>query len=163
LPFRRGWRIAYAVQLGPGEGLAEVLFTLEDEEEARKDPKTGKDVTRAVKVKRQTMTGGFIEADEGRTLNTLASRSGSTLLERLCTAWTGGPLGESNATEDRKRVVMPGTYTFGLILGLQTKNAGLILDDTINGTPQRFVWASRDIPTFGRHAYSDRFQRSEAA
>jgi hypothetical protein len=119
-------------QLGSGEGLAEALFAVEEELVDGK-PK---------KVKRQTKHRLTVYADEGETFTALRSRKGSTLATTLRQAWTGAELGQTNASGEKRREVFAGSYTFGVVLGLQDSLAEALLADVAAGTPQRFAWAS---------------------
>jgi hypothetical protein len=116
---------------GSGEGLAEVLFGMVTEED---------DDGKKIKVKRQVRYNAFVYVDEGQTLAELGGRKGSTLLPTLRTIWTGGVIGNTNASAERVRVVPAGLYAFGVVLAMQEGKAGLLLDDVDAGTPQRFLW-----------------------
>jgi hypothetical protein len=59
---------------------------------------------------------------------------------------TGGLTGSSNATKERRRILHEGTYNFQIVVGVQPKRAGALLDGRDAGTPQRFVWASVTDP-----------------
>lgn len=130
--------IADQLPLGSGEGLAEVLFDLVEEPD---------DKGKLRSVKRQVRHGAFVFADEGQVLTEIADRNGSTLLPTLRTMWTGGTIGQTNASSERKRVVPAGSYVFGVVLGLQPSKAGKLLADADAGTPGRFGWASATDPT----------------
>ena len=98
------------------------------------DPNGGK----ARQVKRQTRHNAYIYVDEGLILGVLKSR-GSLLLPTLRSTFTDGPLGQANASTERKRIVPAGKYIYGTVIGMQTEYADMLLDDTevIAGTPQR--------------------------
>jgi hypothetical protein len=132
-----GDRVADQLPLGSGEGLVEVLFDWVDEadEEGKRR-----------KVKRQVRFGAYIYADEGQALADLGGRSGATLLPTLRTIWTGGTIGNTNASHERRRIVPAGQYVFGVVIGLQDSRAGVLLDDAGTGTPQRFAWAHATDP-----------------
>jgi hypothetical protein len=129
--------------LGSGEGIVEALFDFVKEEDP---PGSGK----LVSVKKQMKFNALISVDEGETLNLLGGRSGSTLLPTLRTIYTGGQLGQSNASNERKRIVPAGQYSYGVVMGLQLLKAGLLLDDYVGGTPQRFAWTLLADPTIQR-------------
>jgi len=123
--------VADNLPIGSGEGLVEVLFDFVKEEDDR-----GKIVT----VKRQVRHNAFIYVDEAQALTAVGTRAGSTTLSTLRTAWTGGPIGQTNASAERKRLVPAGQYVYGLVMGVQPALAGPLLDDVAAGTPQRFAW-----------------------
>jgi hypothetical protein len=126
------------IPLGSGEGLAETLFDLVDDIGPNGN---------AIKVKRQVRHNGFIYADEGQTLAEIGGRNGSTLLPTIRTIWTGGMLGQANASIERRRIIPAGHYVFGMCVALQPTRAGALLADVDAGTPQRFGWASATDPT----------------
>ena len=156
--------------LGSGEGIVEALFDWVKEPDEK-----GK----MVNVKRQVRYNALISIDEGDALSALGGRSGSTLLSTLRTLWTGGLLGQTNASQDRRRIVPAGQYTYGVVMGLQLPKAGPLLADTDAGTPQRFcwvmatdpaipetrppwprfVWSSPSLALLERHRDSDHFAR----
>lgn len=128
-----GNAVADGSPLGSGEGLVELYF-----DNVTVDLGHGK--TKEEKV--QTRHGAVIYLDEGQALAELGSRKGATLLPTLRTAWSGGTLGSSNADKSTKRKLSPGTYAMGLVIGFQPTKAAELLDDTVGGTPQRFLWLS---------------------
>jgi hypothetical protein len=130
--------VADQLPLGSGEGLAEILF-----EWVTENDEDGK----LRQVKRQTRHGAFVFVDEGQMLTDLGRRSGSTLLPVLRTIWSGGTIGNTNASRDARRIVPAGQYTFGVAVGLQPHLAGALLDDADAGTPQRFCMAYAIDPT----------------
>jgi hypothetical protein len=130
--------VADQLPLGSGEGLAEVLFDWVWEDDENGDKR---------KVKRQTRYGAFMYVDEGQMLADLGKgRKGATLLPTVRTIWTGGTIGNTNASQENRRIVPSGQYTFGIIIGLQPHLAGALLDDADAGTPQRFCWAYATDP-----------------
>jgi hypothetical protein len=126
-------RVADLLPVGSGEGLVEVLF-----DSAREpDPVT----RRLVFIKRQVIFNAIVYIDEGQALSALGNRSGATTLSTLRSIWSGGTIGQTNASMERKRIVPGGQYTYGLALAMQPTLAGPLLDDDKAGTPQRFGWA----------------------
>jgi hypothetical protein len=134
-------KIAVADQLpiGSGEGLVEALFEFVWE----KDETTGK----ARQVKHQTYYNASFYVDEGSALTALGNRAGSTTLSTLRTIFSGGVLGQANASMERKRIVPAGRYTMGVVVALQDELAGALLEGEAAGTPQRFVWLSAIDPS----------------
>jgi 5S rRNA maturation endonuclease (ribonuclease M5) len=131
-------QLADQLPIGSGEGLVEILFgyVIEEEEDGTKK-----------RVKRQIRYNAFAYVDEGLVLTDIGQRAGSTLLPTLRTIWTGGTIGNTNASEERKRIVLAGLYSYGVIVALQETAAGALLDDAPAGTPQRFAWAHATDPT----------------
>ena len=101
----------------------------------------------AIKVKRQTKHNGFVYVDEGQSLTSMGSRSGTTIMQTVRTLWTGGTAGQANASIARRRILPAGTYTFGIVAAFQPALAAGLLDDVAGGTPQRFGWADADDVT----------------
>ena len=124
-------------QVGSGEGLVELyLGAVEDIDDDGK-PRT---------VKRQVHHGAFITLDEGQALAEMGSRKGATILPTLRSMWTGGPVGQANASSETRRQLKGGHYCLGFVLGLQPSKAAALLADDNAGTPQRFIWASSTDP-----------------
>lgn len=134
--------VADQLPIGSGEGLVESLFDWRTEEYETPDGKT-----KSRQVKYQRFHNAHFYADEGQIVFALSSREGSVLLPTLRTLFTGGPLGQTNAERERKRVVPAGRHAFGVVAALQATMAGDLLADAGAGTPQRFVWASAIDPS----------------
>jgi hypothetical protein len=124
--------------MGSGEGLIEAYMGLVDE--VGDDGKTHK-------VKRQVHRAVLAMLDEGQALAEIGGRKGSTLMPTIRTAWSGGMLGQANASEDRKRYLPAGGYRFVLVAGFQPEYATDLLNDAAGGTPQRFAFFAVDDPT----------------
>lgn len=123
--------------LGSGEGLAELYMGTVEEEG---------DNGKKIKVRRQVRYNAFVYGDEGAALTAMMERKGATLPEAIRRAWTGGALGQANASAERTRVIPAGNYRLGLVIGFQPELAGHLLADATAGTPQRFLWASATDP-----------------
>ena len=117
--------------LGSGEGLIDAYFEMIDDVDG-----AGK----KSKVKRQTKYGALFMLDEGQVLAELGRRNGSTTTSTIRSAWMGTHLGQANASAETKRIMRPGSYSFGLISLWQLDAAMRLLEDATGGTPQRFVW-----------------------
>ena len=130
--------VADQLPLGSGEGLAQVLFELV--EEAGADGKKSR-------LKKQVRHNAYLYVDEGQLVGSVGQRQGSTLLPTLRTIWSGGTIGQTNASTERRRIVPAGSYTYGVTVGLQDAHAGSLLNDADGGTPQRFGWAHATDPT----------------
>lgn len=121
--------------LGSGEGLIDSLFEMVDDVAPNGN---------AIKVKRQTKHNAYVYVDEGQSLTSIGSRTGTTIMQTIRTLWTGGTAGQANASVERRRILPGGTYTYGLVAGFQPALAAGLLDDAAGGTPQRFGWADAD-------------------
>lgn len=73
-------------------------------------------------------------------LGALGNRNGSTIQDTLKEAFSGGTLGFSYATDGKAEHLHEGTYRLNMVVGVQPKKAGILLDDEAGGTPQRFLW-----------------------
>lgn len=129
--------------IGTGEGLAEAYMGTVEKD-------TGKMVLKGrnkqpepetVRVRAVVRHRAFFFVDEGETLTKLMrERQGSTLGPALRTAWSGGTMGQANASEDRFRFVPKRSYSMGIAIGYQPETAVSMLSDVGPGTPQRFLW-----------------------
>lgn len=131
--------------IGSGEGLAEAYMGMVDHDtgkmvmkgrgrNAQPEPET-------IKVRAVTRHRAFFFVDEGEALTKLMrERQGSTLGPALRTAWSGGTLGQANASEERFRFVPARSYSMGIVIGYQPDTAVAMLSDVGPGTPQRFLW-----------------------
>jgi hypothetical protein len=118
--------------IGSGEGIAQAFLEWDKEEKKNvviEDPRA------------------MIVVDEVAQMGQLTGRNGATLSPTLRTALTGGALGAANATAERNRHVPPGAYRLILVIGVQPTRAGVLLDDSDAGTPQRLVWVPTVDPT----------------
>lgn len=107
--------------LGSGEGIARTFMPPKDDAE-------------------QVHTAIF-SVPEIDTAAGLFARSGSTIESELRKVFSGEQLGFTNAQAHTRTRVPAHTYRAGLILGVQPKRAGVLLDGQDGGTPQRLVWA----------------------
>lgn len=128
------------VPLGSGEGLAEMFMGETEEIVGEKADGTPK--TRMVRA--QTRHNALVYVDEGEQLGKMLERSGATIGATLRSAWVGATLGQMNAKQETRRVIMAGTYAIGAVLGFQPSTIRPLLDDSGSGTPQRllFAWAT---------------------
>lgn len=138
LPAPLGLDIADQLPIGTGEGMIEVFFDMVEEED---------DAGKKRKVKQQVRSNAFFYVDEGQVLSELGTRKNATLLPTIRTMFTGGSLGQMNASEERRRLLPAGSYTVGVVVALQTVLAGALLEDADGGTPQRMLWLPAIDPT----------------
>lgn len=127
--------------IGSGEGMTEVFIGLEEQEtgEVKKGP-GGTETPVTVQVRTQIHHNAYFYVDEGKSIGDLEERGGSTLGETIRRAAMGEALGQTNASQDRKRYVAPMSYAMGVLVGLQPSIASTLLKDAGTGTPQRFLW-----------------------
>lgn len=133
--------------IGSGEGLTEIFMGMEEREtgEVKKGP-GGTETPVTVEVRTQTQHNAFVYVDEGKSIGDIEERNGSTLGETLRRVAMGEALGQTNATQERKRYVAPMSYAMGVLVGLQPSIATTLLKDSGTGTPQRFLWLwARDV------------------
>jgi hypothetical protein len=121
--------------VGTGEGLIESFLEKED----------------GVKV--QVHHNAFLYVDEGETFARLGAREGTTLDVVIRSAFTGGALGQRNATASTSRRLEAGSYALGIVVGYQPMKAGQLLQGADGGTPQRFVWASAQLDPNDKEDY----------
>ena len=76
--------------------------------------------------------------EEIDTLSAMGSRSGQTIMPLLRQGFSGERLGFTY--RGRKDAVAKQTYRMTLIASVQPSRAGVLLDDSGGGTPQRFMW-----------------------
>lgn len=98
---------------------------------------------------KQHTTAVLAHVGEVDTLTALNSRQGSTLQPVLRQAYMGEEFGFGYADPTKRLVVGAHSYRLALVVGVQPKRAGALLDDTDGGTPQRFMWlpaTDRDAP-----------------
>lgn len=109
--------------LGSGEGLVKAYY-----------PKAKKDEP----INRHTSI--LFNVAEVDMLGALGQRNGSTLMATVRDAFSGGTLGFAYATDGKDHHLEAGTYRMTMVVGVQPRRAGILLDDEAGGTPQRFLW-----------------------
>lgn len=133
--------------IGTGEGIAEMYMGTDEEKTGgfyKSGPKQGEPITKA--VRRQLYHNGYIYVDEGGVLDQLNQRNGSTLHETIRCAAVGQSIGQTNATEERRRFIKAETYSLGMLIGFQPTTAQPLLADHKTGTPQRYFWSWAQDP-----------------
>ena len=130
-----------SLPLGTGEGLVESYFV---NVSVVNDSGKGKHIE-----KRQAFKSGYFYCDEGETLLTLGVRKGSTILQTLRTAWSGGVIGNTNANIETRRKLDRYAYRASVLVAFQPSCGSALVADSNGGTPQRFLFASavdREMP-----------------
>lgn len=146
-PLPEGRDFLDGLPVGSGEGIAEALMGTVDEEDPSRTDKNGN--PRLVPTRRQVRHNAFFDVDEGDTLIRLGSREGSSLWPTIRSLWSGGVLGQQNATAERNRIIPARSYAISMIVGFQEPNAVKVIQDNETGTAQRFFWVQAvdpDIP-----------------
>ncbi len=124
--------------VGTGEGIVEALFDWVQV--------PSEDGGKTTREKQQVRHNVYIYVDEGATLAALGGRNGATIMSTLRSIFSGAQLGNANAGRETHRVAPAGSYTYGVTCGFQDALTGVLLDDAVAGTPQRFLWARGDDP-----------------
>lgn len=120
--------------IGSGEGLVDVYMESVDEVvEGRSKPR---------RVKRQAHECAYFYFDEGEMLLRHRNRQDSTIEQNIRNAWTGGPIGTTNADPEKRRLLANNSYRFALVMGLQPIYAAELIAENAGGTPQRFLFMS---------------------
>jgi hypothetical protein len=148
MPAPKGSDFLDGLPIGTGEGMAEILMGTVEEPTGgliEKGPRRGEPVMQ--KVRKQVLHNAYFYIDEGETLTSLSERNATTLFQTIRSAAVGQVLGQSNASEDRRRLIRAGTYSMGMIVGFQPSTALPLLADTGTGTPQRFFWSWVEDPS----------------
>ena len=102
----------------------------------------------------QIVTAILFNCDEVDGLAALGERSGSTLMAVIRSAFSGETLGFAYRSNDHH--IAGDEYRLCLILSVQPKRAGALLEDSAGGTPQRIMWmpsTDHRIPE-GRRPYA---------
>ena len=81
----------------------------------------------------------MFSVDEIDSLGAMGSRSGQTTMAILRQGFSGETLGYSYRGR-QSEIVTAHTYRMTLVASVQPQRAGVLLDDSGGGTPQRFMW-----------------------
>ena len=130
--------------LSTGEGVVETYWGKVQREQPQPEGKT-----KLITVRERVRSNALFWLDEGEALFRQIERPGNVVAPTLRAYWSGGTVGQQNASDESRRVLEAGTYTGGLIVGLQPDISGQLLADTATGTAQRFIWVAatdRHIP-----------------
>lgn len=122
------------LDIGSGEGIIEAFYDMLPEDPD--DPKSKKE-------KRRAYAGLNFKVDEGKLINDLSHRQGTTHTSRLCSAWSGSTLSTTNASAERKRRIDEFTYRITAVICAQPAYAVAYLhgDSALQGFAQRLLWA----------------------
>lgn len=140
LPIREDGVLLMDQSPGSGEGLISAFMDWERDDKGKKigDPSYKHSKVRAI----------HLTADEGSGLHEQATRSGTTIMQTLCSAWSGSGLGQLNASIETKRLVPKGKRRVSATINIQTFAAHTLLDWAPVGLPQRllYAWAHSPLP-----------------
>lgn len=148
LPAPKDYEDWDGLPIGTGEGIADAYMGWATREVKDQHGNTILDKKGKPKYERfrcQMRQNALFYADEGAVLASLNNRKGAILLETLRMAFNAVELGQTNASEDSKRLIK--NYSFGLIAGLQYEIAATLFGQVGLGTPQRFVFTGVLDPT----------------
>ena len=126
-----------AIPGGTGEGMTEAYFDMVE---------VTNDKGKTTKVKRQVWHNLHVYVDEISKTLAVGKREGATVYEMLRQAFSGQALGEHNASAERRRVIVKGNYSLGVLLAAQPHVLGPLFDDVDAGTPSRFLYLAGTDP-----------------
>lgn len=123
--------------VGSGEGLIQSFLVPEVGDDGKP---TGKQVV--------GMTGAHFCVDEGTALMEQQRRQGTTIVQTLCSAWSGTTLGQANASAETRRIIEARRVRVSCVIAIQTANGHLMLDERLIaiGLPQRVCFAYAHAP-----------------
>lgn len=123
--------------VGSGEGVIQSFMVDEVNDEGKR---TGKQVV--------GMTAVHFTVDEGTALMEQQARKGTTIVQTLCSAWSGSVLGQANASAETRRIIEARRVRLSAVINIQTANGHLLLQDYMIavGLPQRILFASAHAP-----------------
>lgn len=131
---RRQW-LAHDISPGSGEGLLDAFLR---PPEGKKDAKQAMDDPWS---RLRVNPHALLWADEIQHLGAVQSRQGATIAAKLRSMWSGATVGDTNSHAGGRSRHLPGhSYRLCVVAGMQPKLAGVLLDDTDAGTPQRWLW-----------------------
>lgn len=136
LPIQRK-DIQMDLPVGSGEGVIQSFMVPEVNDEGKP---TGRQVV--------GMTATHFTVDEGTALMEQQARKGTTIVQTLCSAWSGSVLGQANAGAETRRIIDARRVRLSAVINIQTANGHLLLQDymTAVGLPQRVLFAYAHAP-----------------
>lgn len=125
--------------IGSGEGLVQSFLVPEV------DPDTGKPTGKQV----VGLNAVHFTVDEGTALMEQNKRQGTTIVQTLCSAWSGRALGQANASAETRRIIEPRRVRVSAVINIQTANGFLLLNERLVavGLPQRMLFTTAEDPT----------------
>lgn len=140
---------------GAAENAASAALLVDGEPTAEKQVGTGEGIVHSYVRMDKSSGVAVVHTDrvvwvvpEIDTLATLVSRSGSTLAAVTRSAWSGEPIGFTNANRERSLTVPAHEYRFAMTVGVQPGRGHSLLneDEVAGGTPQRYMWFNGTDP-----------------
>ena len=133
-------RILFDQSPGSGEGLIQAFLAQEINEKGKP--------AGPYSYKFSDVRAIHIVADEGTGLAEQAGRDGATIVQTLCSAWSGAQMGQLNAKQETKRIIPGGKRRVSATINIQTSTAPDLLKWVKVGLPQRllFMWAHGEFP-----------------
>lgn len=137
------------IPLGSGEGLSHIYMRPPPKLTARRSRKGDDEDSETIGLSGvasggeepiQYRTRALVIVSEIDTLDSIGQRKGSTLGPQLRQAWSGSQLGFQYVDSTKRMIVPPHVYRMGLLAFIQPGRAGVLLNETDGGTPQRFLW-----------------------
>ena len=124
--------------IGSGEGLVQSFLVPEIDPDTNKP--TGKQIV--------GLNAVHFTVDEGTALMEQSKRQGTTIVQTLCSAWSGRALGQANASAETRRIIEPRRVRVSAVINIQTANGYLLLADHIAavGLPQRMLFTNAEDP-----------------
>jgi Bifunctional DNA primase/polymerase, N-terminal len=141
-------RVLMDYNVGSGQGLAEQFFRWVDEE--------GNPCSHSKKGARKVLhfTGMHFATDEGNALDASAKMQGSIIIETLCAAWMGEPIGQALADPSKSRMIPELSVRVSAEIRIQTGNGWKLFADqyATTGLAQRMLcFHSMDPSIWQRH------------
>jgi Bifunctional DNA primase/polymerase, N-terminal len=120
--------------LPSGEGIAEALMGWVE----NINPVDGK----VIKERQQVKHNAVYYIDEGAALNAGMTRDGASVGATMRALFSDSLLGNTNASEDRRRIIPAGSYSLAVVVGYQETTVLPVIRDLASGMAQRFLWFS---------------------
>jgi hypothetical protein len=125
----------YVANVGSGEGLAAMYAV--HVPKVRNGPPAHQ---------RRTRECALFNVPEVDHIAAVGARSGATLMETLRSVFSGEAISPQYADPTKRLRIDAHSYRCTMLVGVQPRKAGPLLDDPEGGTPQRFVWSRTDDP-----------------
>lgn len=127
--------VLLGLPVGSGEGLVQAFMADDVDDDGKK---TG---TQSYRLGPKAV---HFTIDEGTALMEQQNRKGTTIIQTLCSAWSGATLGQVNASKETHRIVPAKTRRVACVINMQTANGHLLLEEHVIavGLPQRIVFST---------------------
>lgn len=134
--------VLFDAPVGSGEGLISAFMGWEKDEAGKRvgDPSYKFGEYKAI----------HFNIDEGTGLMEQQARKGTTIVQTMCSAWSGAAMGQLNASMETKRLIPKRARRVAAMVNIQTGFGHQLLSDNMKnvGLPQRMVfsWAHSTPP-----------------